>query len=61
MIVRKAVLLLAILATGCRAGPTLTSGTAPPVLTVHSIALPGAPAGGVAMDYLAYDRVHHRV
>ena len=27
MIVRKAVLLLAILATGCHAGPTLTSGT----------------------------------
>ena len=61
MIVRKAVLLLAILATGCRAGPTLTSATAPSVRTVHSIALPGAPAGGVAMDYLAYDRVHHRV
>ena len=47
MIVRKAVLLLAILATGCHAGPTLTSGTAPPVRTVLSIALPGAPAGGV--------------
>jgi DNA-binding beta-propeller fold protein YncE len=28
---------------------------------VRSIALPGAPSGGVFMDYLAYDRVHHRV
>lgn len=28
---------------------------------VHSIALPGAPATGVFMDYLAYDRARHRV
>jgi DNA-binding beta-propeller fold protein YncE len=32
-----------------------------PAFAVHSIVLPGAPPGGVFMDYLAYDRVHHRV
>jgi len=31
-------------------------------LTVHPLALPGAPAtGGVFMDYIAYDRQHHRL
>lgn len=31
-------------------------------LAVHGLALPGAPAtGGVFMDYIAYDRGHHRV
>jgi len=35
---------------------------APPQLNVHALALPGAPpAGGVFMDYIAYDRAHHRV
>ena len=34
---------------------------APPRLAIHSIALPGAPSTGVLMDYLAYDRAHHRV
>lgn len=33
----------------------------PAALVVRSIALPGAPEGGVFMDYLAYDRAHHRV
>jgi hypothetical protein len=28
---------------------------------LRSIALPDAPAGGVLMDYIAYDRAHHRV
>jgi hypothetical protein len=28
---------------------------------LRAIALPGAPLGGVFMDYLAYDRAHHRV
>src|SRR5262245_14253065 len=27
----------------------------------HTIALPGAPADGVFLDYLAYDPAHHRV
>src|SRR5512135_644218 len=36
---------------------------APPrPLAVHALPLPGAPpAGPVFMDYLAYDRTHHRV
>jgi hypothetical protein len=29
--------------------------------TVDAIALPGAPADGVALDYLAVDRARHRV
>jgi DNA-binding beta-propeller fold protein YncE len=28
---------------------------------VHSVALPGAPAGGVMMDFLALDKAHQRV
>ena len=32
-----------------------------PAPALTSIALPGAPADGVFMDYLAYDRAHHRV
>src|SRR5260221_5173994 len=32
-----------------------------PTFTTHPITLPGATAGGVFMDYLAYDRAHHRV
>jgi hypothetical protein len=52
--------LLSITAAGCGA---VGSHAAPTtlVLAVHSIALPGAPAGGVSMDYLAYDRTHRRV
>lgn len=33
----------------------------PSTHTVHSLALPGAPPGGVTMDYIAYDRGHQRV
>jgi hypothetical protein len=29
--------------------------------SVNSIALPGASSTGVSLDYLAYDRAHHRV
>jgi len=29
--------------------------------TTRSIALPGAPAGGIFLDYIAYDRAHRRV
>ena len=32
-----------------------------PSRTVRPVPLPGAPAAGVFMDYLAYDRAHHRV
>ncbi|HYQ74190.1 hypothetical protein, partial [Cellulomonas sp.] len=45
--------------------PTVTAApsapAAPAASAVHAIALPGAPADGVFMDYLAYDRAHHRV
>ncbi|HEX6836685.1 MAG TPA: PQQ-binding-like beta-propeller repeat protein [Polyangia bacterium] len=45
---------LVLVAAGCA-----TSHPAPPSL--RAIALPDAPADGVFMDYLAYDRAHHRV
>ena len=32
-----------------------------PAALVRPIALPGAPTTGVVMDYIAYDRGHHRV
>ena len=40
-----------------------STGSAPvsAVAEVRTISLPGAPATGVTMDYLAYDRSHHRV
>jgi len=61
MAVRDRVLLvLILLAVGCGA-MRVRPPVLPPQLTVHSIALPGAPAAGVFMDYLAYDRAHHRV
>lgn len=41
--------------------PTAPATPAATSYTVRSIALPGAPADGVYMDYLAYDRAHHRV
>jgi hypothetical protein len=44
-------LCVAVLVAGC-------AGARP---AVRGIALPDAPAGGVFMDYLAYDRAHHRV
>ncbi len=66
-------LLVAVLvAAGCREAqvpPTRDSGqmgipspaAAPLALEVRSIPLPGAPAEGVFMDYLAYDPAHRRV
>lgn len=50
---------------GCLAMAFTQAGTppaAPAPATVHALALPGAPpSGGVFMDYIAYDRVHHRL
>jgi DNA-binding beta-propeller fold protein YncE len=57
--VHRLVLVLSIIQAGCSVRPHTRS--TPPVFAVHSIALPGAPAGGVSMDYLAYDRARHRV
>lgn len=62
MAVRDRVLLVVtFLEVGCGATRVGTPSTSPPQLTVHSIALPGAATTGVFMDYLAYDRAHHRV
>jgi hypothetical protein len=54
-------LLLTITLTGCSVTRVPARSTVAPAFVVHSIALPGAPAEGVFMDYLAYDRAHHRV
>ncbi len=57
---RLPAVLVLLSAVGC--SPTTSrpqaAGAAP---ALQSIALPGAPPGGVVMDYLAYDRAHHRV
>jgi len=52
---------IALVGWSCKAGPTPLRTTAPSPRAVRSVALPGAPSGGVLMDYLAYDRVHQRV
>jgi DNA-binding beta-propeller fold protein YncE len=52
---KRIVLLVSVIGCGH------TSQTAAPPTALRSIALPGAPADGVFMDYLAYDRAHHRV
>jgi hypothetical protein len=57
---RAQVLLLSTVVAGC--GTAGTKGaSAPQASAVQSIALPGAPEGGVFMDYIAYDRAHRRV
>jgi len=57
----RAMLLLAIMQAGCGAARFGTASPAPPTLAISFIALPDAPSGGVILDYLAYDRGHHRV
>jgi hypothetical protein len=57
----RVMLLLTLTEAGCGAARLPAPSTAPPAFAVHSIALPGAPPGGVGTDYLAYDRAHHRV
>jgi DNA-binding beta-propeller fold protein YncE len=57
-----ATVLSVLFAFGCgsartRAATAVTSAGP----TAKKIDLPGAPAGGVVMDYLAYDRAHRRV
>jgi DNA-binding beta-propeller fold protein YncE len=58
---RRMLLAIVLVGSSCKAGQTHRPATLQPALTVRSIALPGAPAEGVSMDYLAYDRAHHRV
>lgn len=51
-----------ILAASCATSRSPASDTSAAPAPVRAIALPGAPpTGGVLMDYLAYDRAHHRV
>src|SRR6266478_7021900 len=50
-----------VVATGCRTAPLRDPATAVPSFTTRSIALPGASATGVSLDYSAYDRTHRRV
>jgi YVTN family beta-propeller protein len=52
-------LFLGVIAAGCGAAAPHPPASAPPAL--RFVALPGAPPDGVSMDYLAYDRVGHRV
>jgi DNA-binding beta-propeller fold protein YncE len=59
---RRAILLAVALAgLSCNAAPNRHAVETPARYTVHALALPGAPDGGVFMDYLAYDRARHRV
>jgi DNA-binding beta-propeller fold protein YncE len=56
------VLMTAVSAAGSTTDPlTLTPSSAVSGSEVTALALPGAPPGGVALDYLAIDRARHRV
>src|SRR5271169_4135070 len=57
----RTIMLLAIIAAGCSAIRLGSLSKVTTAFAVRSIVLPGGEAGSVAMDYLAYDRVHHRV
>ncbi len=56
-------LLFTLLALSWGAVPSGTHAQTPAATepAVRGLALPGAPAGGVFMDYIAYDRAHHRL
>ena len=62
MTIRTLALLLAtVIAVGCEAARLRVPSPQQAALTVHTITLPGASSSGVSLDYLAYDRAHHRV
>ncbi|MCU1277865.1 MAG: hypothetical protein JWM53_1411 [bacterium] len=64
MRIPRSIVLFTALTGGCAGSTTkapASAANAPSAATVRGIALPDAPAGGVGMDYLAYDRAHHRV
>jgi DNA-binding beta-propeller fold protein YncE len=56
---RDALIVICLSAAAC--APVSPKGWHPSPTALRSIALPEAPAGGVLMDYLAYDRPNHRV
>ena len=58
---RTPLLCLAAVAAGCAGSTPTPHSAASAPSPLGAIALPDAPAGGVFMDYLAYDRAHHRV
>jgi len=55
----QALVASSLILAGCAPTGPSTKAAAPAAL--QSIALPGAPPEGVFMDYIAYDRAHHRV
>ncbi len=58
----RARLLLGLVAVaGCASSQKAPKSATASTGTVRAIALPDAPADGVFMDYIAYDRGHHRV
>ncbi|MDB4970110.1 MAG: hypothetical protein JWN44_5799 [Myxococcales bacterium] len=61
MTVRSAALVMSLAAIGCGTAKSKSASSAPSTASVQSIALPGAPADGVLMDYIAFDRAHARV
>lgn len=66
VVVRSLTLVLVAACGGTTTTTTTTTTSAPkPIATaagqLHTIPLPGAPEGGVFLDYLAYDSAHHKV
>src|SRR5207245_10351604 len=58
----RAILLVALAGVGCGTFKTAPAEARRATPRVHGIVLPGAPpTGDVLMDYIAYDRAHHRV
>jgi len=58
---RRWVILLLMMEGACGLPRTVSPELSRPILALHAIPLPAAPREGVSMDYLAYDRTHHRV
>lgn len=62
MTIRSLALLLVVLASGgCTPAVNPATARDASATTVRRIALPGASAAGVSLDYLAYDHAHRRV
>jgi DNA-binding beta-propeller fold protein YncE len=58
---KQAFFVSTLIAAGCGTSHTGARTGASSSAAVQSIALPGAGPDGVFMDYIAYDRTHHRV